>query len=216
LPEQKDLLFIRNKNEMNDFFKEKAQGWDNPQQIKMAATFANELRKNITINNNSKALEIGSGTGLVGLQLLPELGALVCVDTSEAMLGVLKEKISAEDHVEIILGGVQLYSRQDIDLVFSNMAFHHIEDIESVVTHLFMITTSKAKIVISDLVAEDGSFHHFKEVPHKGFDVNEFGEKFINAGFRVIKSYIYNAVLKEETPGRVNSYDQFILIVEKP
>jgi ubiquinone/menaquinone biosynthesis C-methylase UbiE len=201
---------------MNDFFKEKAQGWDNPQQIKMAGIFVNELRKNISINKNSKALEIGSGTGLVGLQLLPELGTLVCVEPSEAMLGVLKGKVSAEDNIDFIQGGVQLYTRKDIDLVFSNMAFHHIEDINSVIEHLFTITNKKANIVISDLVSEDGSFHQFKEVPHKGFNTDTFGQKFSNAGFRVIKSYVYNKIVREEMPGQTNSYDQFIMIAEKP
>jgi ubiquinone/menaquinone biosynthesis C-methylase UbiE len=201
---------------MKDFFEGKAQGWDNPQQIKMAAIFVNELLQNVTLNKNSKALEIGTGTGLVGLGLLSELGAIVLVDTSEAMLKVLKEKISDENNIELLQGNVQAYNKKDIDLVFSNMAFHHIQDIDSVIKHLFAITTDKAKIVISDLVTEDGSFHQFKEVPHKGFDMNELGLKFSKVGFRVVKSYIYNAIVREETPGKTNRYDQFIMIAEKP
>jgi len=201
---------------MKDYFAEKAQGWDNPRQIRMAAIFINELLKNITLNKNSKALEIGTGTGLAGLQLVPELGAIVFVDTSEAMLEVLKEKITDDSNIEVIQGDVQQYNKKDIDLVFSNMAFHHISDIDSVLKHLFAITTNQVKIVISDMVTEDGSFHRFQEVPHKGFDMNELAIKFRFAGFHVNKSYIYNTINREDEKGEVSSYEQFILIAEKP
>lgn len=41
-----------------------------------------------------KALEIGAGTGLVGLQIADKVGHIVFEDTSAAMLEVLEQKLN--------------------------------------------------------------------------------------------------------------------------
>ena len=77
---------------MTDTFAHKAAGWDQPDKIKMSDKFAAELLKHVDLQPHWKALEIGAGTGLVGLQLLPMLKSCVFEDTSEAMLAILKQK----------------------------------------------------------------------------------------------------------------------------
>jgi len=56
---------------MTDNFAHRAADWDQPSKIDMTNIFVNELLKNIAFDKQWTALEIGAGTGLVGLQILP-------------------------------------------------------------------------------------------------------------------------------------------------
>lgn len=200
---------------MTDNFAHRANDWDQPSKIEMTTIFADALMREITLEKQWKALEIGAGTGLVGLQLLPKLSAVVFEDTSEAMLSVLKQKLTGNEAVEIVHGEVFAYTKQDIDLVFSCMAFHHIPDIDSTLKHLYNITNEGAKIVVGDLRTEDGSFHRFEAIPHKGFDTDELAAKFTQAGFKVLSTTTYNTLKRERVPGVMSAYDQFMLIATK-
>lgn len=201
---------------MTDYFADRAAEWDKPGKIEMADNFVQALLKHIEPQPHWKALEIGAGTGLVGLQLLPRVRSIVFEDTSEEMLKVLRSKIDDNAPVEILHGDTSKYRSTDIDFVFSNMAFHHIEDIPKTLEHLFIITMPGAKIAIGDIRSEDGSFHRFDPVPHKGFDTDELSAQFEKAGFRVLHVETYNVLRQEKIPGKLSDYEQFILIAEKP
>lgn len=201
---------------MTDNFASKAAEWDNPGKVAMTQKFVDELFLNIDFNKEWKALELGAGTGLVGMEILPEIGSLVFEDTSEAMLGVLKSKLNGDENAAIVHGEIFEYQKQDIDLVFSLMAFHHIPDMPKALKHLFSITKPGALVVVGDLTSEDGSFHSFEPIPHKGFDMKELAGWFEAAGFSVKNTYIYNTMARERIPGTVVDYDQFFLLAEHP
>lgn len=200
---------------MANYFENKAAEWDKPGKIAMANRFVDELTKHVTIDPNWKALEIGAGTGLVGLQLLPKVKEVVFEDTSEEMLNVLRAKTEGIGNIEILSGEVTDYRKADIDFVFSNMAFHHIENIPDLLNHLFQITKAGAILAISDLRTEDGSFHRFDPVPHHGFDTEELSEQFREAGFEVQLVQTYHVLKQEKIPGKLSDYEQFILIAKK-
>ena len=196
---------------MIDHFAQKANDWDQPEKIRMSEKFVEELMKLVDIEPQWKAFEIGAGTGLVGLQLLPMLKSCVFEDTSEAMLDVLRTKVTGLSNVEILHGEVSEYTRPDIDLIISNMAFHHIPDIAATLHHLHTITTSGAVVVVSDLRAEDGSFHQFEPIPHRGFDAENLTAIFREAGFQVEVLKTYNILHKKQPSGTIGEYEQFIL-----
>jgi ubiquinone/menaquinone biosynthesis C-methylase UbiE len=200
---------------MTDNFAHRAAEWDNPSKVEMTKKFVAALSQNIELKKHWRALEIGAGTGLVGLQLLPYLNSVVFEDTSAAMLGVLKQKLNGDENVELIEGEVFEYKKQNIDFVFSCMAFHHIPDIEKTLEHLYQITNTGATIVVGDIRTEDGSFHHFEPIPHKGFDTNELSEKFEKAGFKILSTETYNLLNRERTPGVFTDYEQFMLIARR-
>lgn len=200
---------------MTDHFAHRAADWDQPSKIKMTDKFVEELLLNLDLKSDWKGLEIGAGTGLVGLKLLPLLKAVVFEDTSPAMLEVLKSKLKGDEPVELVQGEIFEYRQQDIDLVFSCMAFHHIPDLEKALSHLASITKKNACIVIGDLIEEDGSFHRFEPIPHKGFDLKELSGKFKAAGFEVKSAYIYDTLERERIEGKISAYEQFILIAQK-
>jgi ubiquinone/menaquinone biosynthesis C-methylase UbiE len=200
---------------MTDNFAHRAAEWDNPSKVEMTKKFVAALTQKIELKANFRGLEIGAGTGLVGLQLLPLIGSLVFEDTSAAMLGVLKQKLQGDEAVELVEGEVFDYKKQDIDFVFSCMAFHHIPDIEKTVAHLYEITLPGAIVVIGDIRTEDGSFHHFEPIPHKGFDTEDLSLKFKQAGFEVLSADTYNTLTRERTPGIFSDYEQFMLIAKR-
>ena len=198
-----------------DNFAHRAADWDNPSKIAMTEKFVKELLLQLTIHPEWKALEIGAGTGLVGLQIAPNLKNIVFEDTSEAMLEVLKSKLSKDSPHEILHGEVFEYTKQDIDFVFSCMAFHHLPDIEKTLKHIYSITKKDAIVAVGDLLTEDGSFHSFEPIPHKGFDLSDLMHRFINAGFEILTAHAYNTLTRERTPGIFTDYEQFILVAKK-
>ena len=200
---------------MNDNFAHRAAEWDSPEKTKMTEIFVAEMLSHVTLESHWKALEIGAGTGLVGMQIIDKVGSMVFEDTSAAMLEILKQKLDNKDNVEIVHGEVFEYQKKDIDLAFSCMAFHHIPDIEKTLNHLGNITNTGATIVIGDLRTEDGSFHRFEPIPHKGFDTEELSKQFQNAGFEVVINQTYHTLVRERTEGNVSNYEQFILIAKK-
>ena|ERR1035437_6389201 len=199
---------------MKDSFASKATNWDSPDKINMTDKFVTELLRHVTPQSSWKALEIGTGTGLAGLQIEPLVESLVLEDTSESMLEVLKQKLNENSKVEILYGEMFDYKVQDIDLIFSCMAFHHIPDIEKTLHHLATIAKPGAWVIIGDLVTEDGSFHGFEPIPHRGFDTSLLSGQFIQAGFDVKTVKTYNIFTKT-----VNSietqYEQFILVAKR-
>lgn len=200
---------------INDNFAHRAADWDQPSKIAMSNRFVQELKQNITLQLYWKALEVGAGTGLVGLALLPEVDTVVFEDTSPAMLGVLRSKLKGDEKIETVEGEIFEYQKQDIHLVFSLMAFHHLPDLEKALEHLATITLPGAFVVVGDLMPENGSFHHFEPIPHRGFNPDVLNRQFEQAGFAVERNYVYDTLMRERIPGVVAGFEQFILIARK-
>jgi len=199
---------------MKDTFISKASDWDSPERISMTKKFVDELLMHVSPLSTWKALEIGAGTGLIGLQIEPFVSKVVFEDTSESMLNVLKQKLNDDIKAEILHGEVFEYKQRDIDLIFSSMAFHHITNIEKTLQHLAMITKTGAWVVVGDLETEDGSFHGFEPVPHLGFDTSILSEQFRQNGFDVKSVNIYNTISKG-IDSIIMNYEQFILIAQR-
>jgi ubiquinone/menaquinone biosynthesis C-methylase UbiE len=201
-----------------DSFAERATTWDeDPKKIEMTKRYVDEVLKHVDVQKDWKMLEIGAGTGLVGIQFLPRIKSMVFEDTSEAMLGVLKQKLSSEEKEKshIFLGEVTELVENGIDFAVSLMVFHHIEDIESVLNHLFLILKPNGVVAIADVRTEDGSFHRFQPIPHKGFDTDALATQFEKAGFSVKSVHTYNTLKREREPGIISDYEQFLIIAKK-
>ncbi len=200
---------------MEDNFEHRAAEWDSPEKTKMTEIFVAEMLRHVTPQPHWKALEIGAGTGLVGLQIADKVERIIFEDTSAAMLDVLKQKLDEDSNCEILHGEVYEYQQQDIDLAFACMSLHHLPNIEKTLSHLLAITNDNATIVIGDLRSEDGSFHRFEPIPHQGFDTNILTEQFREAGFEVQTTHTYHVLTRERMEGVITDFEQFILIAKK-
>lgn len=203
---------------MSDNFAEKAKIWDsNPLVRGLADKFKAELNKIVPTPTGLTILELGCGTGLVGLHYADRADSLILVDTSKAMLDVLRTKKEANaDHVVVHEGTLTTLTQnnfrpQSIDWIFSNMALHHVEDIPSLLQELYKLLKPGGRVTIGDLETEPGTFHAPEVVPHNGFEVNELAQQFEKEGFTVTATYTYLTMPKTGGDGVTRDYKAFIL-----
>ena len=56
-------------------FDQKAQDWDTPERQERAAAIADIIRAHVPLSRSMRAIDIGAGTGLLGLELAADVGA---------------------------------------------------------------------------------------------------------------------------------------------
>ena len=203
---------------MNDTFVEKAKTWDsNPQIIALADLFAAELEKIVPDRQGLAILEFGCGTGLVGLRYAGQAATLHLVDTSPAMLAVLRSKQEARaDQVHIHEGTLanlvgEAVAPHSLDWIISNMAVHHVEDISALIDDLRLLLKPGGRVTIGELITESGTFHAPEVVPHNGFDPHELARTFTSEGFTPNEPYTFVTMPKKDSDGVTRSYSAFIL-----
>jgi ubiquinone/menaquinone biosynthesis C-methylase UbiE len=202
---------------MKDSFSHKANSWDSEGKIIMTGKFVSEVLNNTSLNNEMNLLELGTGTGLVGLRLASKVKHITLLDASASMLEILKQKleITPRENVTVINDIIENFKEDNIDLVFSFMAMHHVEDIDSAVKTFRRIIKKGGHVIIGDLLPEDGSFHGDEIVPHLGFEIENLSHYFTNNGFKIKKAYPYSSMSKPDGAGKIRTYEQFILIATK-
>jgi ubiquinone/menaquinone biosynthesis C-methylase UbiE len=213
------LLSTFKKSKKKDNFKNKAVDWDSPMKVEMAKKFVSEMLKNVNLGNDKKVLDYGCGTGLVGMEVAPLVKSVVFIDNSAAMVNVLENKLGkafekhvySSENIKVIMGDINKYITKDIDVVFSLMALHHVEDVQAAFEHISAnILKPGGLLVIGDLKEENGSFHGEEKVPHNGFDIPNFAQQLEFSDMEVITTNTYNTIQKNG-----NEYEQFIIIAKK-
>ncbi|MDR3706321.1 MAG: methyltransferase domain-containing protein [Paludibacteraceae bacterium] len=201
-----------------DKFEDKASGWDqNARRVAMAESFVRRVMETIPILPETRLMDFGCGTGLVGLQFAPYVKSLVMVDNSPSMLEVLKKKVADlelnSEAIEFVSPGIGDMQTSAVDVIVSSMTFHHIEDTASLLGEMYAKLTTGGYIAIADLVKEDGSFHD-EEVPHNGFDEHDLCELLSKTGFQFVLCETFNRIKKETRKGE-KEFPQFLIIAKK-
>jgi SAM-dependent methyltransferase len=85
------------------------------------------------------------------------------------------------------------------ELVVSNMALHHIREIEPLLKQLWSVTAVGGYCCLSDLDTEQGDFHaNPVGVYHHGFDREELRLKLLQAGFAEAEAIDAAQIIKGE------------------
>lgn len=203
-------------------FDKAASTWDeNPIRLSMTKAVARKIMERIPLSKDMKALEIGSGTGLVTVQLAPYLGPLTALDSSNSMLGELNKKIAALSLSNVSPAFTDLETQEipggNYDLIFSNMTFHHIKDGLSLLEKVFRALAPDGKIALSDLDSEDGHFHSDMDgVQHLGFARGDIVSLFEKAGFRNCTIEEAHTLTKKNAHGEMSAYSLFLATGTKP
>ncbi len=205
---------------MKDHFKEKAKDWDNhPVRVEIAKKFTEEVKKIINLKKSFHLLDFGCGTGLVGLSLLTEVEKAYMLDNSKAMLSVLKEKVLKNNlsNVKILEGDIEnlQLKTNNIDVIVSSMAFHHVKHIPEVLKKFYDILKKDGVVIISDLCEEDGSFHGEGDIHHHGFNLDTITQIFEESNLKVSKIYKYNTIKRPDKDNKIREYEQFVLVAQK-
>lgn len=172
---------------MNDLFQDHAKEWDQrpiPAQISDAVVRA--VREAVPLSSTTTLLDFGAGTGLLASKLAADVGRVVAVDVSRAMLNELARKPALQGKVEVVCQDlVDTPLSRTVDVVVSAMAMHHVRDTAALLATLHAHLVPGGHLAIADLDAEDGSFHPpgTEGVFHAGFDREALGALLRAAGF---------------------------------
>jgi tRNA (cmo5U34)-methyltransferase len=173
---------------MTNRFDEHAAEWDaKAYRAKMANMVAEAIRKELTLSKNMSVLDFGCGTGLASLAMAGEVKHLTGLDTSPGMLDVFREKAATMklDNVSTLLLDLPQGDKLTgtYDLILSSMAFHHVEDVPSLVKVLVSALNPGGYLCIADLDPDKGLFHSDNtDVKHFGFEREEMMGYFKEAG----------------------------------
>jgi ubiquinone/menaquinone biosynthesis C-methylase UbiE len=175
-------------------FDERAPDWDTPRRIARAEEAARTIASAIDIPSGCRAIEVGAGTGLLGLALRPHFGSLVLADTSAGMLAEATRKIregglEGVTAVRFDLAADDPPAGAPFDLVVSLLLLHHVKDTRAALAGMHRLLAPGGQIAAIDLDTEDGSFHspEAEGVHHHGFDRGRLEELARSVGFEEVR-----------------------------
>lgn len=200
---------------MNEFDL-KASSWDDdPAKVERAKIIASRLKERLNGRHFERAMEYGSGTGLLGFELVDVVNHLTLMDVSLEMTRVANTKISnsLRDRVEAIQIDLikDKLPEQRYDLIFSLLTFHHIDDTEKILEKLHKLLIPGGILAIIDLEKEDGSFHTGEFHGHLGFEENKLTAQLIKSNFSPEQYSTIYSVTKENG----KSYPLFLSLSQK-
>jgi ubiquinone/menaquinone biosynthesis C-methylase UbiE len=214
MTEEKDKVVLDSAH-----FDSKARQWDeNPVFQDRANQIAAAIIAAIPLNSTMRALDYGSGTGMLSFPLQEKLGHITLKDTSAGMLAVVKEKIAAWGIVNMATRLMDLTAApipgERYDLIYSSMTLHHIPDTNAILKAFHTLLNPGGWLCIADLDQEDGSFHGIQVDVHHGFDRDALAAQAAQAGFAdILFSTVFEIVKTTEAGSR--AYPVFLLLARR-
>jgi len=207
---------------MSDAFAARAAQWDaNPVRAAMSQAFYAQVVEAVGEHlggslKGRTVLEFGCGTGALGLRLAQNHAArLLFVDTSPAMLGVLRGKLAEAGvrDAQVLEGDIHALPipTASVDSVVSLMALHHVPDTRNMLRRLRELLRPGGLLLLGDLLPEDGGFHGDEPVAHKGFDPEELHGLCTDMGLGVRRLLPFHILRKPNAAGVPREYPLFFL-----
>lgn len=172
-----------------DKFEMIANTYDTPERIHIAKVSSDAIREYIGDAKGKSAIDFGSGTGLVGMNLLNEFHTMLFLDTSQNMINQIKQKISGSHirNADTLCFDLEKGDLPDIqaDYIFMAQVLLHIQDVQSVLSRLFDILNEGGHLLIVDFNKNENIT---SDLVHNGFDQAELTEMMANIGYRNMQS----------------------------
>ena len=199
-------------------FDEKARTWDTPERRERAEAVAAAIRSAVDLDASMRAIDVGAGTGLLGLALAGDVGEMVLADPSEGMLEVLTEKLatagpSNASGLRFDLLADKPPPGRPFDLAVSLLVLHHLVDTRAALSAIRGLLGSGGRLALADLDTEDGSFHDAdaEGIHHRGFDRTAITGLAIEAGFIDVR--VVTAMTIEREDG---TFPVFLVLGRRP
>jgi ubiquinone/menaquinone biosynthesis C-methylase UbiE len=187
-------------------FDERARTWDTPERRARAEAVADAIRAAVPLTGEMRAIEVGAGTGLLGLALADDVGELVLADPSAGMLEVVREKLADRRDGRVSALHLDLLADppppRPFDLAVSLLVLHHLPDTVAALRAIRALLRPGGRIALADLESEDGSFHSpdAEGIHHRGFEPDRLAAKAADAGF--VDVSVRRATVIEREDGR--------------
>lgn len=200
-------------------FDSKARQWDeNPVFQDRANQIAAAIQAAVPLNPAMRALDYGSGTGMLSFPLQAQLAHITLKDTSPGMLAVAEEKIAAWGIANMSTRQMDLTAAalpdERYDLIYSSMTLHHVPDTDAILSAFHALLNPGGWLCIADLDKEDGSFHGLQVDVHHGFERTELGEKTTRAGFSEVQFSTVFEIVKQTDAGS-RAYPVFLMLARR-
>lgn len=198
-------------------FGERARDWDTLERRQRAEEVAAAIRASVPLRPDTRLIDIGAGTGLLGLALAGEVGEVVLAEPSDGMLEVARGKLAAVGDPRVTAVGFDLTADpppgEPFDLAVSLLVLHHVEDTAGALGAIFRLLGPGGRLALADLDTEDGSFHDADAagIHHHGFDRVALTGLAQAAGFVDVE--FRTATEIEHEDGR---FPVFLLLARKP
>lgn len=203
---------------MSDF-DSRAREWDsNPVFVERGEKIAAAIRAAVPLNRTMRALDYGSGTGLLSFPLRETLGHITLKDSSAGMLAVAQEKIAALGVTNMTVRQADLTAEplpdERYDVIVSAMTLHHIPDTRHILDVFHELLTQGGWLCIADLDQEDGSFHGPEVQVHHGFERAALATLAGEAGFTAVRFETVFEITKESEAGS-RCYPVFLMVARR-
>jgi ubiquinone/menaquinone biosynthesis C-methylase UbiE len=197
-------------------FDQKAREWDkNKMHLERTMAVASQLQKMIPFKPNMKAMEFGAGTGLLSFYLKDRFSEITLMDSSREMLKMAEQKMEAGDHLKFKTLFFNLekddYKDDPFDIIYSQMALHHIKDINAIFGKFYRLLSPGGILAIADLYQEDGSFHDGDMNVHRGFDPEKLTAILLLQGFYDCQITPCFVIRKEVSAEKIKEYPVFLM-----
>ena len=201
-------------------FDEKAANWDdNPDHFERALKLATLMHTHVDLTEVKKAMEYGSGTGLLSFALKDSIPEITLMDASEKMTEAALAKVKAQ-------GITNLHPLQydfmdqplpDVtyDLIYILQTLHHIDDTDGFLNKSYQLLSPGGLLILIDLDKEDGDFHEDDFHGHKGFERKVLEAQLKKASFKPIHYSICHTITKELEDGTTKEFPLFMMAGRK-
>ena len=204
---------------MTNHFDTVAQEWDRNQlHLQRTEAIAQLLLQKIKLNTKMHGLEFGSGTGLLSFALQSYLADITLMDSSVEMTNTTITKVENAQliHLHPIFFDLEQedYKEATFDIIFSQMALHHVGDIDKIIGKFAALLPAGGHLAIADLYAEDGTFHDMEFHGHFGFNPDDLSLILQKHHF-IHVSHSQCFVIEKNTSEGPKSYPVFLLTAVK-
>jgi 2-polyprenyl-3-methyl-5-hydroxy-6-metoxy-1,4-benzoquinol methylase len=201
-------------------FDERARDWDTPERIERAGEVAAAIREAVPLSSTTRLIDVGAGTGLLGLALAEDVGEVVLSDPSTGMIEVANEKLAAAGLRSVRAIAHDLLSADTLpaepfDVAVSLLVLHHIEDTRAALGAIRDLLVPGGWIALADLDTEDGSFHtpEAEGIHHRGFDRGQLSSLAQTVGFAEVT--LRTATITDRRPDG-SGFPIFLLTARRP
>lgn len=201
-------------------FEQVASRWDsNPTRLKIAQDVGDAIMREVELSPQMDVLDYGCGTGLIAMQLQPQVRSVCGADSSPAMVAVLQDKIATLKPGNVSTQLVDFehgaHASGEYDLIVSSMVTHHIPDTAALLREWKRLLRPHGQIAFADLDSEDGAFHGDNTgVFHLGFDRAKLRALLQAEGYTDVRDTTAT-VVRKEVEGKMREFPIFLIAARR-